>query len=98
MSGAIKDLHFREAHLMFRAKPRNGASKRGGIGGRVATRFGVAHLSSFRSQTKSGYATRSGVARRLSFRSGSREDARFGPPLLGCPHSAPEPNVLRGLA
>jgi hypothetical protein len=37
-----------------------------------------------------GIATRSGVARRPSFRSGPREDARFGPPWFGCPHSAPE--------
>jgi hypothetical protein len=25
-----------------------------------------------------------------------REDARFGPPLFGCPHSAPEQNRTRG--
>ena len=43
-------------------------------------------------------ATQSGVARRLSFRSRDpRADARFGPPWLGCPHSAAEWNVLRGL-
>ncbi len=44
-----------------------------------------------------GVATRFGVARHPSFRSGSREDARFGLPLFGCPHSAPERSVLRGL-
>jgi hypothetical protein len=44
-----------------------------------------------------GVATRSGVARLPSFRYGTREDVRFGLPLLGCPHSAPEQSVLRGL-
>jgi hypothetical protein len=41
-------------------------------------------------------ATQSALAGLPSFRSGSREDARFGLPLLGSPHSAPE-SALRGL-
>jgi len=45
-----------------------------------------------------GVATRYALAGRPSFRSGPREDARFGLPLLGCPHSASERSVLRGLA
>jgi hypothetical protein len=42
-------------------------------------------------------ATRSALAGLPSFRSGTRTDARFGSPLFGCPHSAPEQSVLRGL-
>jgi len=62
---------------MFLAERETVLAVGGGIGGRVATRFGlVGHPS---------------------FRSGLREDARLGPPLLGCPHSAPESNALRGL-
>ena len=67
-----------EAHLMFLASRETVLAAGGGIGGRVATRFGLA-----------GHP---------SFRSGLREDTRLGLPLLGCPHSAPEWNVLRGLA
>ncbi len=43
-------------------------------------------------------ATRSGVALLPSFHSGTRADARFGLPLLGCPHFAPELNLIGGLA
>ena len=42
-------------------------------------------------------ATRSALAGLLSFRSGLRADPRLGPPRLGCPHSAAEQSVLRGL-
>ena len=65
-----------EAHLMFLASRETVLAAGGGIGGRVATRFGLA-----------GHP---------SFRSGPRADARFGLPLFGCPHSAPEWIVLRG--
>ena len=65
-----------EAHLMFLAERETVLAAGGGIGGRLATRFALAGL--------------------LSFRSGSREDARFGLPLFGYPHSAPEWTVLRG--
>jgi hypothetical protein len=45
-----------------------------------------------------GVATRSALAGLPSFRSREpRADARFGPPWLGCPHSALEQTVLRGL-
>jgi hypothetical protein len=66
-----------EAHLMFLATRETVLAVGGGIGARLATRFALAGLS--------------------SFRSGSRADARFGLPLFGCPHSAPEWSALRGL-
>ena len=66
-----------EAHLMFLASRETVLAVRGGIGGRLATRFALA-----------GHP---------SFRSGVRADARFGPPLFGWSHSAPEQIVPRGL-
>lgn len=45
-----------------------------------------------------GLATPFALAGRSSFRSGVGEDTRLVLPLLGSPHSALEPNVLRGLA
>ena len=41
-----------EAHLMFPAKPRNGAGEEGRIGGRLATRSGAVRPLSFRSGSR----------------------------------------------
>ena len=41
-----------EAHLMFPAKPGNGAGKEGRIGGRPATRLGAVRPLSFRSGSR----------------------------------------------
>ena len=83
---------------MFRAKPRNGASRRGGIGGGLATRFGVAHRSSFRSKSREEARFAQPLLGCSHSASEAEVESRLDRPLLGRSRSAPEWTALRGLA
>jgi hypothetical protein len=83
---------------MFRAKPRNGASKRGGVGVRLATRFGVAHRSSFRSKTRADARLVLPWLGIPHFAPEPEAESRLVLALLASSRSAPESSALRGLA
>ncbi len=82
---------------MFLAMRETVLAGRGGIGGRLATRFGVAHRSSFRSGVRED--TRFGPTWPAGPHSAPEQEAasRIVLPWLGRSHSAPERSVFRGL-
>ena len=86
-----------EAHLMFLATRETVLAVRGGIGGRVATRFGLAGHPSFRSGSRADARFGLPLLGGPHFAPSQSVEARLVSPWLGVLRSAPEWIVLRGL-